>query len=287
MKKIFNIISVAVLVLMAASCDRKVEFQHETFATFYTNVYNVNEDAGKLTIPVVLYNPTGAEVQFSLGVVANGAEEGKDFEITSPANGILTFSGETDSLTVEIAISDEFVGEFTGGKNFKLQLASITEGYKVGSYNTASVTILDLDHPLAALIGEWEGTLVFADNAGTQFPTTLKMASIDSDETYTKLSVSGLEPAYAQYVTTPLEAVYDKATKILTIPAGQLGMYVNASYDFIFIGLDEAWSNIVNPRFVYDETKNTLTQLDCFGVLDNKSGSIYSAYLPGAVFTKK
>lgn len=287
MKKILNIISVAVLVLIAASCDRKVEFQSETFATFYTNVYSVNEDAGKVSIPVLLYNPTGSEVQFSVKVNAGKAEEGKDFEIVSPANGILTFTGETDSLTIEISISDDFVGEFTGGKNFEIQLGSITEGTKVGNYNVASVNILDLDHPLAALIGEWEGTLVFADKAGTKFPVTLKTSSIDSDETYTKLYVEGLEPAYAQYVTTPLEGVFDKATKTLTIPAGQLGMYVSSAYDFLFIGLDESWSSIINPRFLYDEATNTLTQLDTFGVMDNNDGSIYSAYNAGAVFTKK
>ena len=287
MKKFFNIISVAMLVLLAASCNRKVEFDHTTFATFANKEYNVNEDCGSLTIPVLLYNPTGAEAQFAVTVLADNAEEGKDFEIVSPANGIITFSEQTDTVKIEISISNKFVGEFTGGKNFKLQISSITEGMKVGSFNTASVNIIDLDHPLANFFGEWTGTLTFADEAGSQLPTTLKIASIESDDTYTKLSIFGLEPAYAQYVTAPLEAIYDKETKTVTVPAGQLGMYVSASYDFLFIGLNETWDSIINPRFAYDEEKKTLTQIDVFGIIDNNDGSIYSAYLPGAVFTKK
>ena len=275
------------LVLFAGSCDRKVEFQHESFATFKTVSFNVNETESSLVVPVMIYNPTGAETQVSVTVSSNTAVEGTDFEVVNPANGILTFSAETDSLAVEIAISNDFVGEFTGTKSFSIQIASITEGVNVGNFNVATVNILDLDHPLSALIGEWNGTLTFADEAGSQMPTTLKMSSIDSDQTYTKLSITGLEPAYAQYVTTPLEGVFDKETNILTIPAGQLGMYVSSNYDFLFIGLDESWSSIVNPRFLYDEATCTLTQLDTFGVMDNNSGTIYSAYYPGAVFTKK
>ena len=53
MKKILKIFSVAVLVLMAVSCDRKVEFQHATFATFYTTAYNVNEDCGTLKVLIL------------------------------------------------------------------------------------------------------------------------------------------------------------------------------------------------------------------------------------------
>ena len=286
MKKIFNILAASVLVLMATSCDRKVEFEHETFATFNTVTYNVDENAETLTVPVSIYNPTGKDTQIAVSVVPGTASEGTDFEIVSPANGILTFSGETTTLNIEIAISSDFVGEFTGGKDFRLQLTSATDGVSVGNYGTALINILDIDHPLAGLFGEWSGTLTFADSAGSQLPTVLKISGAENDDTYTKLVISGLEAAYAQYAL-PLEAIYDSATKTVIIPAGQVGMYVSSSYEFLFIGLDDNWSNIINATFQYDDVKKTLTQTSVYGIIDNLSGQLYSAYYPGAVFTKK
>jgi hypothetical protein len=285
MKNIFKLCVVAVMVVLAASCNRKVEFEHTTFATFGAVKYNVPENIEKLSIPVILYNSTGA-ADVTVSVNANTAVEDTDFEIVSPANGLLSFSEGVDTPYVEVAIN-AMEGEFTGAKDFSLTLASATEGVSVGNFNKATVTITDLDHPLSAFVGNWNGTLTFASDPPEAMPTTLQIETVDTDETYTKLTISGLEPAYAAYVTGPLEAVFDKETNILTIPAGQLGMYVNSNYDFIFIGLDESWSSIINPRFIYSETDKTLTQLDPFGVLDNNTGKLYSVYQPGAVFTKE
>ena len=131
MKRIFNIISVAALVLFAAYCDRKVEFQHESFASFRAVNFNVNEDGGSVVIPVMMINPTGTDTQISVAVTSDSAVEGTDFEVVTPANGILNFPAGTDSLAVEIAISKDFIGEFTGPKEFSLKIASVTEGVSV------------------------------------------------------------------------------------------------------------------------------------------------------------
>lgn len=288
MKKILNIFSVAVLVLMAVSCDRKVEYQHETFATFYTNAYNVNEDCGTLKVPVVLYNPTGAEAQFALTVNADKAEEGKDFEIISPANGILTFSEKTDSLTVEIAISDDFVGEFTGGKHFTLQLASITDGIKVGNFNAASVDILDLDHPLAAFIGTWSGTV----NALFQNPSykaTITIVADEKDETFTKLVVnSGLDPFF-----TSMGYGKDKKYEAIAVSSTEIAVTAeqeNGYDDVVLLGFNDADPDAATAydhiRFVVQDD-GSLKLTTAYGAYTPSGGGFYEIYLGGAILTRQ
>lgn len=285
MKKIFNILTVAALVLFAGSCNRNVEFEHETFASFYSAAYTVAETETQLVVPVVLYNPTGSETQIAVSVVDGTAVAGVDYEIVSPANGILNFTGETDSLTVTVGVKGN-IGEFTGAKSFKVQLASLTDGTSVGAFNTAAVTILDLDHPLSGFVGSWEGTLMFASNPATPMPTVMTMSIDEEDDTFTKLIVEGFEANYASYAV-PVIAIYDAASSKLIIPAGQMSMYVSSSYDFIIAGLDETWDNIINVEYAYDAEAGTLTLLTDYAMLDTLSGSLYSAYYYGTVFTKK
>lgn len=288
MKKILNIFSVAVLVLMAVSCNRNVEFQHATFATFYTTAYNVNEDCGTLKVPVVLYNATGAETQFTVTVNADKAEEGKDFEILSPVNGILTFSGETDTLAVEIAVSDDFVGQFTGGKSFSLHLASITEGINVGNLNVASINILDLDHPLAAFIGKWSGTLTGLFQ-NPSYNTTINMVADEKDETYTKLVIDcGIDPFFSGMgygAKNTYEAIAVSPTEI-AITAEQ----ANGYSDCIFLGFNaedpdaaDAYDHI---RFVVQDD-GTLKLTTAYGAYTPSGGGFYEIYLGGAVFTRQ
>ena len=290
MKKILNIFSVAVLVLVAVSCDRKVEFKHETFATFYTTAYNVNEDCGTIKVPVVLYNSTGAETQFSVTVNAEKAEEGKDFEIVSPVNGILTFSGATDTLAVEIAISDDYVGEFTGGKSFSLHLASITEGINVGNFNVASVKILDLDHPLAAFIGSWSGTIKTMGFQGIpSFETTITMVADEKDETFTKLLIDcGIDPFFSGmgYGTkNTYEAIAVSPTEI-AVTAEQ----PNGYGDVFLLGFNAEDPNAADAydhiRFVVQED-GTLRLTTAYGAYTPSGGGFYEIYLGGAIFSRQ
>ncbi len=286
MKSVKILLVAAAAMLFASSCNRKVDFTHETFATFNTTAYAVNEDVVEVKIPVTVYNPTGAEMQVVFKTVDNSALKDVDYTV-SPASGILNFTAENKTQEITIAITN-FAGEFTGNKAFSVELVSASDGVSIGNLSTAKVQILDLDHPLSAFIGTWAGTLTFADDAGSQMPTELIIEAAEDDDTYTKLLITGLEAAYAQYAKDIYqEAVYDKSRSTIVIPYGQTMFYVNSNYDFMFIGLDESWSNFVNVEFKYDEANGTLTQMTDYGALDTKSGSLYSAYYAGTVFTKK
>ena len=91
---------ISAIALLLVSCDRKVEFKHETFATLSAVRYTVREDAGEFTIPVTIYNPTGDEVQLIVKTDDETAVQDVDYEIVTPANGVLTFSGDESQKDV-------------------------------------------------------------------------------------------------------------------------------------------------------------------------------------------
>lgn len=284
-RNIILFVATALTLLLAASCNRDVEYEFIKYATFYSTSFTVNETAGEVSVPVILCNSKGSEVQLSVKLNEGKAHEGTDYELISPASGILTFSGDKDTLDIVIGIKS-FEGELTGTKDFSVQIASLTSGAQVGSYSTAKVAINDVDHPLSGFVGEWDGTLVFASEPPAPMPTTLDIKIDEDDETYSKMIITGLEPNYAKYAL-PVYATYDKENSKVIVPQGQLGMYVSDSYNFVITGLDDAWENLMDVEFAYDPEANTLTQLNIFGMLNTLEGSLYSVYVPGAVFTKK
>ena len=272
--------------LLLSSCNRKVEYNYETYATLYHHTFAVAETVGQLEIPVLLNNGTGGDVQVSVTVTEGSAQEGVDYEVITPVNGILSFSGETDSLAVVIQINS-FEGEFTGTKNFSVNIASATEGLLLGQTTNANVVIQDLDHPLAPLEGEWDGTVNFATNPPTPLSTTLKFTIDAEDETYSKMYLEGWEahPSYKGYAL-PVVASYDSKTSTIYVQPGQAAWGVDG-YGFVFYGFDG--SNAVALELKYDASANTLTQQNYYGCYSTagEDQGWWSLYQPGAVFTKK
>lgn len=193
MKKIY-IIAAALALMLTASCNRMIEFEHETFATLESVTFSVDETVGKVVVPVSIYNPTGAEVQISVKAIDGKAEEGTDYEIVSPSSGLLTFAADETVKNIEVEIV-AFEGEFTGAKDFQLKIESLTEGISVGEFNTASFTIKDLDHPLAMFIGEWTGSIVSYFDGDAEIPITFTVKANDDDKTFSSLIIENLDPS--------------------------------------------------------------------------------------------
>ncbi len=226
MKRI-NIILAALALLSLVSCSRKVEFPHETFVTFDDVTFSVNEQVGTVSIPVSVYNPNGGEVQVIVtgidGDGEKGAVNGKDYEIVSPALGVLTFAGGESTLNVEVDLMHD--SKLTGTKNFNLEIKSVTDGINVGGFNVATVKILDAEHPLAPMIGEWTGTLMGL--TGTDYETTINIEAVDDDDTFTKLTLdSGVDPAYGG-PDVAYNATADIKTGAIVLPSEQLNGYEN------------------------------------------------------------
>ncbi len=285
MKRI-NIILAVIALLLTVSCSRKVDFKHTTFITFEDVTYSISEGKGSVTVPVKLYNPTGKEVQITVvgidGTGENGAVAETNYEIVSPAVGVLTFSGEHDTQNIEIDIIADPAQ--TGTKTFQVQINSVTDGVAVGGYNLATVKILDDQHPLAPFIGEWNGVLLCA-STNTEVQTVINIESVESDATNTKLKLdSGIDPQFGKGSSVKYSAVV-KGNQI-QVGSEQLNGYENyyilgltpegyASDYFVFELASDGVLNLMNPYAVLAP-----------GLGENGSDAAAEIYMGGA-FVKK
>jgi len=286
-RNIFLFVAAAVTLLLAASCNRKVEYQYEKYATLYHSSFSVTENSGELRIPVLVNNTNGADVQVSVKVSDGKAVEGVDYEVVSPTNGLLSFSGETDSLDVVLKIKDSFIGEFTGAKDFTVAIASATEGVKVGVINTSVVSIEDVDHPLAAYIGTWTGDMVGLFGNWPGGATTFNVTADPNGDPFTDLIFDGgINPYFVAAIGANPSFTAKVDGNIVTVGAEQPMGYS----DVVLLGFDNADPNAAE---YYDDAHfelmedGTLVQLNAFGAYTPSGGGFYEIYLGGAVFTKK
>lgn len=277
----------AVCTLLAASCGRKIEYQFDSYATMYSSTYTVAETIGEFNLPVLVMNPTGAEVQLSVKVTEGTAVEGVDYEVISPANGLLTFSGETDSLNVVIKIN-AFEGEFTGTKQFEVAIASATEGFTLGTYTTSKVTIDDLDHPLNAYIGQWKGVIAgYFGNWPADGETIINISADPDGDPFKELLVDGgINPYFLAAIgaNPSFEATVDGNYLIIGVdqPCGYS--------DCVTLGFNAADPSAADSYSdIYFEMKadGTLELLTAYGPYTPSGGGFYEIYLGGAVFTKQ
>ena len=285
-RNIILFVAAAVTLLLAASCNRKVDYQYEKYATLYHSSFTVAENAGELRIPVLVKNTKGADVQVSVKIAEGSAVEGVDYEVVSPANGILSFSGDTDSLDVVINLLTPALGEFTGAKNFNVSVASATEGVGVGLISNAKVTIDDIDHPLAAWIGSWTGEIEGFFGNWPKGATTFTVSADPEGDPFSDLIVSGgINP----YFVAAAGANPDFSAKV---DGNQLIIYAEqpCGYsDVVLLGFDaadpDAASAYDHARFQLQED-GTLVVLTAYGAYTPSGGGFYEIYLGGAVFTK-
>lgn len=288
MKRIYFIIAAVSLLLV--SCGRKVEFQHESFATLDAVKYTVREDAGEFKVPVSLYNPSGAEVQLIVKTKDSTAVKDVDYEIVSPASGVLTFSGDDSEKDIVIKLNHNKA--FQKSKIFYLSIASADGDYGIGNLNTATCVIKDAEHPLDKFIGEWKGSAVSLD--GTNYPVTVTVAEDEADETYTKLKVSGVEPFTSSLSSVaPMSAVVNADKTQIAVPSGQqIGYYEGYGSYFKFYAFEpagEAFNQLPNLTMSYNQD-GTLTVNELFGCLFTYTDGntyIYDVYNKGLKLTRK
>lgn len=188
------ILTAMAVIALSVSCDNKAEFQSEKFVTMDHYSYSVAETVGEVVLPVHIYNQDCKDVQVSVKAVDGTAVAGTDYEILTPSSGVLSFAEGTDSLTVKVAIKPQ-VGKYTGNLNFYIQVNSATEGVVNGNLTTAMVTIRDLDHPLAAFLGDWTSTGPLVTAGGTLPSKTFTIVADEED--ITKVWVENLDVMFA------------------------------------------------------------------------------------------
>lgn len=293
MKKNMNLFAIVLLVVLAASCGRKADYEYEAFVSFDAKKYSVAEDAGTLLIPVTVYNPTGKEMQVIVKSVDNTALEGKDYEIVSPSSGILTFSGDETTKNIEVEIIPH-LGVFTKALDFSLEISSADDATTVGNVNTILCTINDDDHPLKNFLGDWTGTAKSVAY-GESYPMEITITENSNDETYMSVRIENFEPSLALYGTpAKLTADTNKEKTQLTIKSGQyVGFDSQLGSCSIYALTPTADGNFnMEDSIVMNlsSDKKTLTISGMFGSLltsGDYAGYLYDIYESGLVLKRR
>ncbi len=152
MKKIYTILTGVALVAALASCSRKEEFKTVPYARLGGTEYTINENGGLLRIPVSVYDNDGGVGSVTFVVKDGTAVEGKDFTV-EPASGVFNFNGNGTQY-IEITIIER-AGEFTGNMDFSASLTGVTGDLTLSPVTDCDITIADLDHPLADILGTY------------------------------------------------------------------------------------------------------------------------------------
>ena len=201
-----------------ASCDRKADYQRYSFARIDASSYIVNENGGTLTVPVTAYNADGKSGSVTFTVTPTSAKEGENYTF-EPANGVLNFSGNgSQNITFNIVNQE---GVFTGDLGFRIDLTGTSGDLELGANPTrsASVTIKDLDHPLAAILGQWKAKELWGYWGDDYSGHVITIAADDKD--VTKVVFTDLDPYLGKSADKKISGQVNKDKTLITIASGQ------------------------------------------------------------------
>ena len=291
MKKITIYISVlASIVLFFSACELNdaPEFDDaNAYVAFDEENLSIAEDTGTVNIPVRLTSLEGLASSVSFDFIDSTAVKGRDYNLKGGAS-VLNFDGSEAVQNIQVDIINNS-GVFTGDLKFGIRITS-SGSVNAGGIDTMWVTILDLDHPLASILGTYtvNGPNYFSGYPGTWDVTIEKDPEGDVSKVWIdNLVVSGTnQKVYG--------VVNDEKTKI-EIPVGQTIATSNSYESIVLEGFDSPDVNAANLLPAGSKLTMELTSsspvtfvMDLpFGSHIIDVNSWYSIVLANATFTKK
>lgn len=280
MKNIFKCLSALTLgAFLFASCDinEVPKFNDsDAFVAFNSASVSVVETVGTVNIPVTLASLSGLSATVSIEAVDGTAKSGVNYTVTTSS---VSFS--ENAATQNIVVDIKNIDGFTGDLKFTLKLGN-TGDVNAGSENVCTVTIVDKDHPLEAILGDYN--FKATDYWGDEWDYTVNVVKHPTDiskvyfynlNSYLN-SIGYSAPTYNVY-----EAVVNDEKTIITLPLGQ----DFGGYGFTLVGYDG--SNYItsgNIEMEVDTETGVIVISDYFGAYSATNG-LYDL-CPGAVLTK-
>jgi hypothetical protein len=158
----------------------------------------VYEDAGVIEIPVKAVSDVAFTLTFetedgtkrdaTTGLDVPNGQKGADYDIVDNDAAIVRFEAGEAQKSIKVRITD-FPGVLTGNKDFTIRMKSSGNEVCKGGYSYCKVTIIDNDHPLKSILGEYTAT----DADGVSWTLTL---AADPDNWYTAF-IDGIVPTFA------------------------------------------------------------------------------------------
>jgi hypothetical protein len=290
MNKIILYLTILASVALFGACNlnETPEFNDaDAFVAFDGTRFSAEETSGVLKVPVRLTSLGKMSTTVTYEVIDSTAIAGRDYALSGGAT-VLNFDGKDPVQHIEIDILPH-EGVFTGDRVFGIALKSAGE-LNLGGNDTVYVTILDLDHPLSAILGDYT---VYGPNyfSGRDASWTVKLEKDDAGD-ITKVWISNLVIAGT---SKKVYGIVSEDMKKIEIPVKQT-IATSSSYTSIVLeGFDGP--DIDTAGLLPDGSKLTmnLTQespivytMDLpFGSHIVDVDSWYSIVTAGATFTKK
>ena len=148
----------------------------------------------------------------------NPATEGVDFEVISSKT--ITVSEGYGYAPVIIAAIDNDDYDPLGNKTFRLKVTSNSQGYDLSSEAVMKVTIIDDDHPLGWMLGDYQSAVTETANGSTSHPVNIAVVDGETD----KVKIYGMAgAAYGPPLTDPyyILGTVSEDFSTITIKAGQ------------------------------------------------------------------
>lgn len=250
MKKIFTIISIAVLAAAAVSCNKLNEYpvfdDADAFVSFGAPSVSCEETDGVVKIPVTASSVAGLKTTIAFEVEDGTAKAGTNYKVS----GAKTLSFDADHRTNYISIDVvNLEGVFTGDLKFSVKITSGGD-LAVGADDVCTVTIADLDHPLAFILGDYTASGSDYNGAPLEWTMTLKKDAEDVNVVwfYNLFCADG----WADDDTMYYGVVNEDKTQI-TIPIGQGTEYKYSNGNPVSLySFDEDEEDVLTGNIVVD-----------------------------------
>lgn len=232
--KIFKnttIVLAALAAVALASCNNdQPEFNDkDAFVSFTDTKASIDENKATLEIPVQLSSLKGKEGSVDFEITADKtapAVEGTNYTVAN-ATRTLTFTKESNVQNIKLNIVD-LAGTFTGDLRLNIKLKN-AQGVNLGAESSFDVTIVDLDHPLAFMLGTFRASGESNFNGATTWNVEIKKDDSDVNKVWIyNILPAGTSDKYPVYGT-----VNEDKTE-LRIPVGQNTKKTSSQYGWLY-----------------------------------------------------
>ena len=232
--KIFKnttIVLAALAAVALASCNNdQPEFNDkDAFVSFTDTKASIDENKATLEIPVQLSSLKGKEGSVDFEITADKtapAVEGTNYTVAN-ATRTLTFTKESNVQNIKLNIVD-LAGTFTGDLRLNIKLKN-AQGVNLGAESSFDVTIVDLDHPLAFMLGTCRASGESNFSGATTWNVEIKKDDSDVNKVWIyNILPAGTSDKYPVYGT-----VNEDKTE-LRIPVGQNTKKTSSQYGWLY-----------------------------------------------------
>lgn len=300
--KTYRILAAALLAAGLASCEQKIEYKDVPFVAFNTTSISAKETAGSVDIAVTAYSFTDP-FSVTFGTVDNKAIEGDFYEVVGNDAHVLRFTPEAPTQNITIGVVDK-TGTFTGAADFTIKLLTATGDATIAGNSACKFVITDTDHPLSAMLGDYNVTGTCYFGRAQNFDITIEPDEND----VTMVWLSNLSQLFVQNnIPAPVYGVVSEDMKTISIPFMQVydedenNVWAAAGDYFYLTSFEPAatdYLTISDPspstflKLIWDDTLGGYVNDSRFtygGVVSGKLGNYYSLYYApnGLLFKKK